>query len=157
MWWRFYTELSVKMIDHALDYIAPSPVSCPVQSTQSLKDSFPRLERMLNEIASEMTGVSEMQRSQIRSDIALHARKLCMSEISHDLRTPLNAIIGFTQLMESGIFGPIGNAQYAEYLRHIRESGYEMLERIEDLLDIPAHPESANESKASEPHREFAI
>ena len=35
--------------------------------------------------------------------------------MSHELRTPLNAIIGFSEIMESGMFGPLGADRYQEY------------------------------------------
>jgi two-component system cell cycle sensor histidine kinase PleC len=56
--------------------------------------------------------------------------------MSHELRTPLNAVIGFSQIIESGIFGKIDNPQYMEYIKHIQESGFDLLAKIEDLLEI---------------------
>jgi two-component system cell cycle sensor histidine kinase PleC len=56
--------------------------------------------------------------------------------MSHELRTPLNAVIGFSQLIESQMFGKIDNPQYMEYVHHIQQSGYDLLSRIEDLLEI---------------------
>ena len=56
--------------------------------------------------------------------------------MSHELRTPLNAIIGFSEIMEAGMFGPLGAAKYDEYSRDIRESGQYLLEVINDILDM---------------------
>jgi two-component system cell cycle sensor histidine kinase PleC len=56
--------------------------------------------------------------------------------MSHELRTPLNAIIGFSEIMESGMFGPLGAGKYHEYCRDIRDSGNYLLEMINDILDM---------------------
>jgi two-component system cell cycle sensor histidine kinase PleC len=58
-----------------------------------------------------------------------------LANMSHELRTPLNAIIGFSEIMESGVFGPLGD-KYYEYCRDIRESGRYLLEVINDILDM---------------------
>lgn len=64
------------------------------------------------------------------------AKKSFMAAISHELRTPLNAIIGFAELMDDEINGPIETVQYREYIRHIRTSGRHLLRFIEDVLEI---------------------
>jgi two-component system cell cycle sensor histidine kinase PleC len=56
--------------------------------------------------------------------------------MSHELRTPLNAIIGFSEIMESGMFGPLGAEKYNEYCGDIRGSGQYLLEVINDILDM---------------------
>ena len=52
------------------------------------------------------------------------------------MRTPLNAIIGFSEIMESAMFGPLGAEKYIEYSRDIRESGEYLLDVINDILDM---------------------
>jgi two-component system cell cycle sensor histidine kinase PleC len=52
------------------------------------------------------------------------------------LRTHLNAIIGFSEIMESGMFGPLGAEKYHEYCSDIRGSGQYLLEVINDILDM---------------------
>ncbi len=56
--------------------------------------------------------------------------------MSHELRTPLNAIIGFSEIMESGMFGPLGADKYHEYCRDIHQSGQYLLDVINDILDM---------------------
>jgi signal transduction histidine kinase len=138
MFWRFCSGLSLKVIDHLLEFVSPKdgamPPATSKNDTASTMAPF-TLESMMERIASDMQMLEEMQHVEWKAELASRAREKFTGNISHDLRTPLNAIIGFTQMMESGIFGPIGNPQYLEYLRHIRESGYELLERIDDLLE----------------------
>lgn len=59
-----------------------------------------------------------------------------LANISHELRTPLNAIIGFSEIMESGMFGDLGSDKYREYCQDIRESGQYLLDVINDVLDM---------------------
>ncbi len=56
--------------------------------------------------------------------------------MSHELRTPLNAIIGFTDLMLTGVFGPIGSAKYLEYTKDVHRSGRLLLDMINEILDL---------------------
>src|SRR5258708_37189896 len=56
--------------------------------------------------------------------------------MSHELRTPLNAIIGFAEVMQMQIFGPLGSAKYNEYRDHINGSGSHLLALVDDILDV---------------------
>jgi two-component system cell cycle sensor histidine kinase PleC len=56
--------------------------------------------------------------------------------MSHELRTPLNAIIGFSEIMQSSMFGPLGTDKYGEYCRDIHQSGQYLLDVINDVLDM---------------------
>ncbi len=58
-----------------------------------------------------------------------------LATMSHELRTPLNAVIGFSQIIEQGIFGP-QPPRYREYATLIRRSGEHLLVIINDILDI---------------------
>ncbi len=156
MWWRLYGDLSVRVIDSLLGSVSSKGSSADRVKTNSNAVPSAELEKMLSEISTQMVEISQQQKEALKAEIASHARAMALSEISHDLRTPLNAIIGFTQMMESGIFGSIGNAQYTEYLRHIQDSGYELLERIEELLDTAPSAASEKQSPSgATPAREF--
>jgi two-component system cell cycle sensor histidine kinase PleC len=71
-----------------------------------------------------------------RAEEANQAKSAFLANMSHELRTPLNAIIGFSEMMESGLFGPLGDTKYLEYCRDIRESGRYLLDVISDVLDM---------------------
>ncbi len=71
-----------------------------------------------------------------RAEDANAAKSKFLANMSHELRTPLNAIIGFSEIMESRMFGPLGAEKYTEYSRDIRESGEYLLDVINDILDM---------------------
>ena len=67
---------------------------------------------------------------------ANRAKSEFLASASHELRTPMNAILGFAEIIRERAAGPIGNAVYEEYIEHIHESGAQLLEVINDLLDL---------------------
>ena len=77
----------------------------------------------------------ELRASKEHSDIANVAKANFISNMSHELRTPLNAIIGFSDVIFSEVFGPIGNPSCKEYLGDIKRSGKHLLDLISDILE----------------------
>lgn len=57
-----------------------------------------------------------------------------LANVSHELRTPLNAIIGYSEMLQSELQGPLTSAQQ-EMLRRIIVNGGELLTEINQLLD----------------------
>ena len=71
-----------------------------------------------------------------RAEAANQAKSEFLANMSHELRTPLNAIIGFSELMEQALFGPLGSERYEEYAKDINGSGKYLLGVINDILDM---------------------
>jgi two-component system cell cycle sensor histidine kinase PleC len=71
-----------------------------------------------------------------RAEAANRAKSEFLANMSHELRTPLNAIIGFSELMASKLFGPLGSPRYEEYAGDINSSGKHLLGVINDILDM---------------------
>jgi two-component system, cell cycle sensor histidine kinase PleC len=98
-----------------------------------LRKSQQALERQTGELADLAEKYAE---EKTRAEDANQAKSKFLANMSHELRTPLNAIIGFSEIMESAMFGPLGAEKYSEYSRDIRESGQYLLDVINDILDM---------------------
>ena len=98
-----------------------------------LKRSQAELERQAVELADLAEKYSEEKN---RAEEANQTKSKFLANMSHELRTPLNAIIGFSEIMESGMFGTLGSEKYQEYCHDILTSGHYLLEVINDILDM---------------------
>lgn len=58
-----------------------------------------------------------------------------LTVMSHELRTPLNAIIGFSELLQDGVFGEL-NEKQVRHVVNIHTSGMHLLQIINDILDL---------------------
>jgi len=58
-----------------------------------------------------------------------------VANVSYELRTPLNTIIGFAEVLNGDMFGPL-NERQSDYLSGILEASETLLELINDILDL---------------------
>jgi PAS domain S-box-containing protein len=103
---------------------------------QRLADGSVLWDCILLDITQERQAQAALQEAKEAAELASRSKTEFLANMSHELRTPLNAVIGFSEVMQQELFGPIQNAHYREYLRDIRESGRHLLELINDLLDV---------------------
>ena len=67
---------------------------------------------------------------------ARRAKTAFFACMSHEIRTPLNAMMGFAEMLEQEVLGPHATPLYRDYARDIGESGRNLLDLINDLLDL---------------------
>jgi two-component system cell cycle sensor histidine kinase PleC len=107
---------------------------------QRLIDSERQLLNTVTDLRSSQARLAEIAgkyaEEKDRAEEANRAKSKFLANMSHELRTPLNAIIGFSEIMESGMFGPLGAEKYGEYCSDIRASGQYLLDVINDVLDM---------------------
>ena len=89
--------------------------------------------RMVVKLQDLMRGHRERA---VAAEEASRAKSTFLATISHELRTPLNAIIGFSEILKSQMFGPLGSARYRGYVDDIHGSGIHLLGLVNDLLDL---------------------
>jgi PAS domain S-box-containing protein len=69
------------------------------------------------------------------AEAANRAKSDFLANMSHELTTPLNSIIGFSQILQDGLYGDL-NEKQKEYVSEILSSGMELLGQISNMLDL---------------------
>ena len=103
------------------------------QMISDLKRSRHALEKQTEELN---TLVQRYYEQMAEAQSANRAKSEFLAKMSHDLRTPLNAILGFSEIMEKEMFGPLGHNKYRDYCQDISKSGSALLAVIADILDM---------------------
>ena len=106
------------------------PVAAAVTERRTLQNREAQINRALRDSERRYREMAERERS------ASNAKSEFLAGMSHELRTPLNAILGFTEVIKSELYGPLGHAKYREYAEDVFRSGAHLLELINDVLDL---------------------
>lgn len=78
----------------------------------------------------------ELESRNVELQHANRTKSNFLANMSHELRTPLNAILGFSEILDLKLYGPLGDRRYGEYVGHINKSGKHLLDLINDILDL---------------------
>jgi len=70
------------------------------------------------------------------SDEGLTDEQAQMTAMAHEVRSPLTAIAGFAEIIESELFGPVGDTRYREAASSIQVSAHHILGMTEDYLGL---------------------
>ena len=79
---------------------------------------------------------SELNEALVRAQAADQAKNQFLAMVGHELRTPLNAVIGFSEMMDQEIFGPLGDPRYDAYIDDVLASSRHLLGVINDIIDV---------------------
>jgi two-component system cell cycle sensor histidine kinase PleC len=103
------------------------------RNEEQLQNAVVSLERSQEEFAEL---ARKYANEKVKAESANKAKSEFLANMSHELRTPLNAINGFSEIMSSEMFGPLGDPRYKEYVSDIHASGQHLLALINDILDM---------------------
>lgn len=90
-----------------------------------------RSEQLLSSITIALTTYASQKEDYNESQL----KNKFLSIVTHELRNPINAILGFSECLQSEMFGSI-NAEQIEALQIINSSGSSLLSMINDVLDL---------------------
>ena len=91
---------------------------------------------IMQDMTERMLYERDLRKAKEQAEAAYASKTQFLANMSHELRTPLNAIIGFSEMIENQLLGPVGTEKYLEYISGIRESGEHLLDLISDILDM---------------------
>ncbi len=121
-----------EMLEHENDReMALARANTLLQASEAeLKRLNEELEQRVHERTRDLEAVT------LRAEAANRAKSEFLATMSHELRTPLNAIIGFSEIIKTETFGPVGSVKYRGYAEDIHQSGQHLLDLINDILDL---------------------
>ena len=93
-------------------------------------------EGTVEDITQQRESEDATRRALTETQEAARAKAAFLAAMSHELKTPLNAILGFSDLIQQELFGPIGEPRYRSYIADIHVNGQLLLAKIEDILDL---------------------
>ncbi len=92
--------------------------------------------QIVTDISAGVKAEAELRAARDQAEFASRTKTEFLANVSHELRTPLNAINGFSEIMATEMFGPLGDPRYTEYAKDIFDSGTHLLTLINDILDL---------------------
>lgn len=102
------------------------------------KEEAALLESIIPQIGAAFYQAELFNQQEIARQEAALANKVksqFLSNISHEIRTPLNAVLGYSQMLTQLEEGMNSSARALKYLRHIEESGNQLLTLVDNVLD----------------------
>lgn len=75
------------------------------------------------------------QRARAEAEHANRAKSQFLATMSHEIRTPINAVMGYADLLDAGVAGPLTDRQRG-YVEGIRSSSQHLHGLVSDVLDL---------------------
>jgi signal transduction histidine kinase len=107
----------------------------PVVNKQADPAALLKLRQLEARTRQAEAAIEAAQKELAEANARLDARTTFFAQTSHELRTPLNAIIGFSEMMQHQVYGPLPE-RYQEYANLIHEGGRNLGLIVDDVLDL---------------------
>jgi len=112
----------VRELDRGMRAVAEGDLSHQLDLSPQRRDEFGRLATSFRTMSQQLAELDKLKAEFV-------------SVASHELKTPINVILGYLQLMQQGIYGPLSGKQ-AEILTTIEAQGRTLARLAAQLLDV---------------------
>lgn len=130
---RFVTR-PLNRLRVAVDSFAQGERGVSVEIPQ--EEELAQLSEAFNQMVQQLEArESELAQASAKLKQALAAKERVFANTSHELRTPLTAILGYVQMLEEGIKGPLSPGQQS-CVEVIGRNSKALLSQVEDLLTM---------------------
>jgi PAS domain S-box-containing protein len=102
---------------------------------QDLTDDFKKKQQLIDQTTTLKKQATELKIAKQQADLSTKSQSQFLTNMSHELRTPLNSVIILSELLLQDQFKNLNDKQL-EYASIIKQSGNELLELIDNLLDL---------------------
>ncbi|MGC9374044.1 MAG: ATP-binding protein [Bacteroidales bacterium] len=93
------------------------------------------LQQILNREAARDKAERNLLEAKMKAEESDKLKSAFLANMSHEIRTPMNAILGFTELLTMPD-SPITSEEKQNYIKLIHNSGNNLLQLIDDIIDI---------------------
>jgi len=124
----------ITQITHTMRLVAGGDLACEIPFEHRV-DEIGSLSRALRVFRDNAIRTQQLYLEKIGAEAANRTKSDFLANMSHELRTPLNAIIGFSEVIQKAIIGPLSE-RYRAYGADIFSSGTHLLGLINDILDL---------------------
>jgi two-component system, chemotaxis family, CheB/CheR fusion protein len=90
---------------------------------------------MNTDITDRKEAEESLRRAKASAEQAAEAKGQFLATMSHELRTPLTAVIGISDLLETGVLGPMTEAQQT-HLGQVKTAAWHLVAIIEEVLTL---------------------
>lgn len=97
------------------------------------KDLFVGKLLLFKEITDLKETTKKWERAKDQAEKADSLKSAFLANLSHEIKTPMNAIMGFSDLLNDS---SVSEEERKEFIDHIRNSGSDLLQLIDDLIDV---------------------
>ncbi|HEU4632266.1 MAG TPA: HAMP domain-containing sensor histidine kinase [Gemmatimonadaceae bacterium] len=112
----------VRELERGLEAVADGDFDRPLGISATRDDEFGRLASSYHEMARRLAELDKLKAEFV-------------SVASHELKTPINVILGYLQLLEEGLYGPLTPRQH-EVVATLTAQGQGLARLVQQLLDV---------------------